>query len=347
MCKILLFKFMSLCPCRFIKYTKIYYWIVLLGLCIPVVRAQVDFFECYSAHETSDRLPDQLLQARSAVFLQAIPEDLIGYTEQWQAFFAEVGIDVILYGIAQDLFVHRLVMEKYTRYLTDREVDYLLFIDPGDSIQQLRIGAFAPNGRLLEEQANYLITAPDWLGLKKQLHQDITQQQLTRSNFLVLEAVEWLPQFPILSESPIYLNLPTDLTSGEIAIATVVGSCDGWITAQNDALQAWFHAHYPYPHAFIDFDGNPTALYKQGYSYVLMPVYGTQTTLAGSLELPSPDSPYSVGYGFYLLHIYSSRIYTLSTWRSSMVEALSPLLQNITELTPPTAADSLSIISNE
>ena len=344
MCKILLFKFMLPCPCHFIKYTNMYYWIVLLGLCIPVVHAQVGFFECYSAHETSNHLPERLLQARSAVLLQAIPENLTDYTEQWQAFFAEVGIDVVLYGIAQDLFVHRLVMKKYIRYLKDREVDYLLFIHPSDSIQQLRIGAFDPKDRLLEEKTNYLITAPEWLGLKKKLHQDITQQKLTRSNFLVLEAVEWLPQFPILSQSPTYLSLPTDLSTAKMAIATVVGSCPAWVTAQNALLQDWFHAHYPYPHAFIDFDNNPTALYKQGYNYVLMPVYGTQATLAESSGLPY--SPHLVGYGFYLLHIYSSRIYTLSTWQTSITDALSPLLPSI-ELRAPAATDSLSTISNE
>ena len=75
-----------------------------------------------------------------------------------------------------------------------------------------------------------------------------------------------------------------------------------------------------------------------------MPVYGTQATLVESSGLPY--SPHLVGYGFYLLHIYSSRIYTLSTWQTSITDALSPLLPSI-ELRAPAATDSLSTISNE
>ena len=290
---------------------------------------------CYGLRY-EDELPSDVFMARSACVLRVEPEDLPQWSRraaEAQTYFAKVGLDVILYVSADELFMGEEIMALYIERLRSRAVEYLVFLDflPKDKLYAA-IVPYVQQGGLLSTGAKAWQKSTEGLKqLYEQLEQTKVSQGLRHSNWIVNEIPELVPTVSFSGKK--YLNeLPRQLPRLRLAVAARClpcseGSspCDALLQA-NEQLQQWFTQHYNLDYKFIP-RGEAVAL---GYEYVLYlirgPVAAVNAVFGKKTQKHRSTAPtQTIVYTFYIKHLLTNARYSLSTRGSTIAEALSPL----------------------
>ena len=287
---------------------------------------------CYEPRY-EETLPSDICMKRSACVLQVKPSELYRWPQlaaKAQTYFAKVGIDIILYVSADELFMGEEVTAAYAEKLRSRSVEYLVFLD------------------FLEKGGLYVAILPhaqqdDLLsvGTKawqqrtenlKQLYERLEQakasQGLRYSNWLVSEVPEFISPISLVTKK--YTNkLPSQLSHVGLAVAVRCLPCSkdtpcAALSHENKQLQQWFTQYYDSDYTLIPRGDNVPL----GYEYVLYLLRGPWTALNTALgqKTKAPDSSESpIVYAFYIKYLLTGARYSLSTRGNTIAEALTPL----------------------
>ncbi len=252
----------------------------------------------------TDKLPDDLLSKRSAVFT-IVPDDKNNQRGDWKGMsesahktLRSVGIDPVAYYNYQDLSAGEDASKLYSQLLKKREVANIVWIAAvyvqEEHRRTLRFVAvvtpFNSSTNFVDhgEQA-WRYQGRTFEEVMKVLRRAVLMQELPRANHLIPEVPEFFSGTNILkgkryeeynSDLKIddlgiqpfaQIEIPQDWPVSDLndSIANEITANNEWIQEQNQRLQEIL-VEYPYEYYLAELGAGQSGIFKKGYQYVLV-----------------------------------------------------------------------------
>ncbi len=315
----------------FVKMLTVRILLLLLLFSFTQSVAQVSF----SAKEWVEQLnmkgglPEKLLSTRSVVFYT--------YTmtakemEDVQKSFQRTGIDAIVYFELDKLMASRDITKTFAKYLEDRDVANLVFIEKGEMDFRLSLTTFNKKETVIEKQQNaWSISNKVLTEALKELYRTAANQQ-KKQNLLINDVPETdLPINPIVGRrSEFYAS---DLKVDPLSVPKTGDE------AIDKQLEEIFTTNYPLKFKLTEPGLSEKELRKQGSLYILCYVYlrdGVAKKLLGYDMSKSESALVSVTYPngqqqlkniptdtpvfkFYFKHIDSGNVFFGNKWDADL-----------------------------
>jgi hypothetical protein len=274
-------------------------------------------------------LPEKLLSTRSVVFYT--------YTmttkevEDAQKAFQRMGVDALIYFELDKLMAGRDVTKTFAKYLEDRDISNVVFIEKGESDFRLSVTAFNKKETVIDKQQNaWSVNNKVLTEALKELYRTAANQQ-KKQNLLINDVAELdLPINPILGKRNEFFA--SDLKVDPLSVPK---TGDAEIDKQ---LEAIFVANYPLKFKLTEPGLTEKELRKQGSLYILCYMYvrdGVAKRLLGYDMSKSESALVSVTYPngqqqlknipsdtpvfkFYFKHIDSGNVFLGNKWDADL-----------------------------
>jgi hypothetical protein len=274
-------------------------------------------------------LPEKLLSTRSVVFYT--------YTlttkemEDVQKSFQRTGIDAIVYFELDKLMASRDITKAFAKYLEDRDVANLVFIEKGETDFRLSVTSFSKKETVIEKQQNaWSVSNRVLTETLKELYRIAANQQ-KKQNLLINDVAETdLPINPILGRRNEFYA--ADLKVDPLAVPKTGDE------AIDKQLEEIFATNYPLKYKLTEPGLSEKELRKQGSLYILCYVYvrgGVAKRLLGYDMSKSESALVSVTYPngqqqiknipsdtpvfkFYFKHIDSGNVFFGNKWDADL-----------------------------
>lgn len=274
-------------------------------------------------------LPENLLSTRSVVFYT--------YTmtakeiEDVQKSFQRTGIDAVVYFELDKLMASRDVTKTFAKYLEDRNIMNLVFIEKEENDFRLSVTRFNMKETVIDKQQNaWSVSNKVLTETLKELYRTAANQQ-KKQNFLINDVAEL--DFPI---NPIS-GRRNEFFASDLKVdpLSVPKTGDATIDKQ---LEEIFTTHYPLKFKLTEPGLSEKELRKQGSLYVLCYLYvrdGVAKKLLGYDMSKSESALVSVTYPngqqqlkniptdtpvfkFYFKHIESGNVFLGNKWDADL-----------------------------
>jgi hypothetical protein len=274
-------------------------------------------------------LPEKLLSTRSVVFYT--------YTvtakeiEDTQKAFQRMGVDAVIYFELDKLMASRDVTKTFAKYLEDRDVANVVFIEKGETDFRLSVTVFNKKETVIDKQQNaWSVNNKVLTEALKELYRTAANQQ-KKQNLLINDVAEMdLPINPISGRRNEFFA--SDLKVDPLSVPK---TGDPEIDKQ---LEAIFVANYPLKFKLTEPGLTEKELRKQGSLYILCFMYvrdGVAKRLLGYDMSKSESALVSVTYPngqqqlknipadtpvfkFYFKHIESGNVFLGNKWDADL-----------------------------
>lgn len=317
------------------------WWIkiwIYLSPCVLCLQAQhQDLMTCYDLRYT-ELLPKDILSTRVACMVDPGSEDILGWravAQEAQHYFQKLGLDVVWYASAADIHMGEEVAAAYGDRIRRRTVRYLVFLHLRKATDSLKVNfVIAPVAKthgLIEAGAvGWQHSTQSLKQLYTYLLQKSSAQNIVQSNWLINETAEYMPAISLPTRRRLK-ELPMHMRKHKLAVVARCLSCQrGALSCQalikdNQQLAHWFSTQYEGTYKIIP-RGDAIPL---GYEHILYILHGVRPAVDTILkERPRKYGPQEATekvYAFYIKHLFTEILYSLSHRGTTLAEALAPL----------------------
>lgn len=260
----------------------------------------------YEAIQWSDKLPEGLLTARSAVFVK-LPDLPDGRRPDWkelatraQKGFQQIGIDAMAWYYLDDITAGTDATATYMDYLKQRRVEYILLLT------QERDGSFRTVITTFEGKeyvfnpagqaaSRFQASSPD--KLMREVYKQTLREDLSRSNILINDFPEYFSASNIVRGKSFKRYNP-DLKIDKMAFplfnefavemrkdaqATEFG--DITLSGEDIRMQAMLQEAYPFEYGLVEYEIGEKEIRNLGYQFVFMYLKTTGKTIRQMLGM--------------------------------------------------------------
>jgi hypothetical protein len=318
--------------------------------------------------DVQPHLPKYLLSRKSIVFMSVprsatdptIRADWKKLSQQVHAAFKKMKIDAVAYYQIDDLYGNSDATLSYSKEMIQREIKYIIIVEQSSSNAagvtsfKITISGFNKKESFISDgQKAWQTEGPDLKVLLNGMRKEVFRAEMKLENYLIADGPEFFTDTKILKGKRIptyakdlkvdmlivprfeYYSIEDSTKLGKEALQKVV-TYNLAIDKKNKKLEQ-IMGSYPWKYEFSN-SSSDDEIYKRGYQFVLLPIYGSGRTIKELLnfEINPFETEYvtikSTEFGtslrrlpvdavvtkYYVKHVHTQDAYIGSKWDADL-----------------------------